>query len=248
MNELDTIGLTELNERASLQTRVDRKYILRGYEAARVLSAVPTETLVLDIDGSRASNYESVYFDTPDLLSYRMAAHGRRRRFKLRTRSYLDTADAFLEMKTRGARSTTVKDRIEYGIDSRDILTPEGRRYADAALTEIGIPRPAELLLAPTVITRYRRATLLLPGSGSRSTIDTELSWEGDDGRSLRLPDAVIIETKSGSRTSEIDRLLWAHGHRSATISKFGTGLAALRPDLPSTKWARVLRRHFSAS
>ena len=35
--------------------------------------------------------YESVYFDTPDLLSFRMAAQPRRRRFKLRTRTYLDT-------------------------------------------------------------------------------------------------------------------------------------------------------------
>jgi hypothetical protein len=56
----------------------------------------------------------------------------------------------------------------------------------------------------------------------------------------------VIIETKSGSRTSEVDRLLWSHGHRPATISKFGTGLAAMRHDLPSNKWARVIRHHFT--
>ena len=92
---------------------------------------------------------------------------------------------------------------------------------------------------------RDYRATLFLPASGSRATIDTDLSWEGDDGHVLQTPDLAIIETKSGTRTSEVDRLLWSHGHRPATISKFGTGLAALRSDLPSNKWARVLRRHF---
>jgi len=248
MNHLESISLDELIAAASLQTRVDRKYILRADEAETVLQNLDATTRVLEIDGQRASNYESVYFDTPELLSYRMAATGRRRRFKLRTRSYVDTAESYLEMKTRGARGTTVKDRLPYLMDDRDALTRDGREYADAALDGIGIAHPEDLYLVPTLVTRYRRATLYLPGSQSRTTIDTSLSWETDDGSVLRLPRSVIIETKSGSRTSEVDRLLWSHGHRPATISKFGTGLAAMRHDLPSNKWARVLRRHFQTS
>ena len=252
MNHLEPINLDELMQVAALQTRVDRKYILRVDEARTVLAGLDASTRVLEIDGQRASTYESVYFDTPELLSYRMAATGRRRRFKLRTRSYVDTAESYLEMKTRGSRGTTVKDRMPYLIDDRDALTTDGRQYADAALGGIGIQHPEDLSLVPTLVTRYRRATLLLnqhgvPGSQSRTTIDTDLSWETDDGSILRLPRSVIIETKSGSRTSEVDRLLWSHGQRPATISKFATGLAAMRHDLPSNKWARVLRRHFDA-
>ena len=240
---LDIISLDELNAKAALQTRVDRKYVLTRSSAALVLGELNPTTRVLEIDGHQASAYESVYFDTPDLLSYRMAAHARRRRFKLRTRAYVDSREAWLEMKTRGARSTTVKDRVPYAMVDRELLTVEGRSYADDALGAIGVAPGLDL--RPTLITRYDRTTLFLEGSMSRATIDTELTWEGDDGSILRLPELVIIETKSGSRTSEVDRLLWAHGHRPASISKFGTGLAALRPDLPSNKWARVLRRHF---
>ena len=247
MNHLDAITLDELVAAAALQTRVDRKYILRSDDAQAVLQQLDSSTRVLEIDGQRASAYESVYFDTPELLSYRMAATGRRRRFKLRTRSYVDTEESYLEMKTRGSRGTTVKDRLPYEMRDRDSLTRDGREYADAALDGIGIPRPEDLYLVPTIVTRYRRATLYLPGSQSRTTIDTDLSWETDDGNVLRLPRSVIIETKSGQRTSEVDRLLWPHGHRPATISKFGTGLAAMRHDLPSNKWARVLRHHFAA-
>jgi hypothetical protein len=242
--ELETIGLEELVERAALQTRVDRKYVLSRPDAAEVLSTLDPSTRILEIDGARTSAYESVYFDTPDLLSYRMAAHARRRRFKLRTRSYVDSAETWLEVKTRGARSTTVKERLAYDIGDRGILTADGREYADAALDGLGL-RGEELDLRPTIVTRYHRATLYLPVSGSRATVDTRLSWEGDDGHVLSTPDLAIIETKSGARTSEVDRLLWSRGHRPATISKFGTGLAALRSDLPSNKWARVLRRHF---
>ena len=77
-----------------------------------------------------------------------------------------------------------------------------------------------------------------------RVTVDTDLTWS-DGRRELTLPDLVIVETKSGSRPSGVDRLLWEAGHRPASISKYGTGLAALRGDLPANKWTRVLRRHF---
>lgn len=245
ISELEPIGLDELVTEAALLTRVDRKYAMSADEARAVLTDLPLDTRVLAIDGQRSFEYESFYFDTPDLLSFRMAALGRRRRFKLRTRSYLDSEDAFLELKTRGARSATVKDRIEYDFAERDELTDEGREYATEGLTALGIAESEALELRPTLATRYHRTTLLAPTGGGRATIDIDLSWELADGGVLELPDLVIVETKSGQRTSVIDRMLWAHGIRPTTISKYGTGLAALRPELPSNKWTRVLRRRF---
>ncbi len=242
---LEPIALDELLAVAALQTRVDRKYVLPRADAERVLAGLAPDTRVLEFDGARGSLYESVYFDTDDLLSYRMAALGRRRRFKLRTRAYLDTGDAYLELKTKGARSVTVKDRLAYAIDARDELTPEGIAYAAPPLDELGLHDPE--LLQPTLVTRYLRETLYLPGSGSRATVDTELTWEDASGTVLALPELVIVETKSAGAASEVDRMLWRAGHRPAAVSKFGTGLAALRPDLPSHKWNRVLRRHFAA-
>lgn len=248
LERLAPISLLDLVEAADLQTRVDRKYVLSRSEAGPVLAALPALEVppsLLEIDGARSSEYESVYFDTPGLLSYRMAATSRRRRFKIRTRSYLDVGAAYLEVKTRGARSTTVKDRLPYDFGRRTELTPPAADYVDEALTGLGLPA-GRLDLGPTLVTRYRRATLHLPDTGSRATIDTELAWEGDDGRILRLPETVIVETKSAARTSAVDRLLWRAGHRPSTVSKYGTGMAALHPGLPANKWTRVLRRHFA--
>lgn len=246
IGRLEPIDLDALVEEAAMLTRVDRKYIMTEADAEAVLSRLPESTRVLTMDGRRAFAYESYYFDTPDLLSFRMAALGRRRRFKLRTRSYTDTEDAFLELKTRGARSATVKERIEYGYGERERLTDAGREYASEGLGALGIPSADSLELRPTLATRYDRTTLLAPDGGGRATIDVDLSWELADGGTLRVPDLVIIETKSGLRTGDLDRLLWRHGIRPSTISKYGTGLAALRPELPSNKWARVLRRRFT--
>lgn len=117
LDRLDALGAVTLDElvaEASLLARVDRKYVVPREGLDAVLAAIDPGTRVLEIDGARDFAYESVYFDTPDLLSFRMAARPRRRRFKLRTRSYLDTGSSYLEIKTRGARGTTVKERDEY--------------------------------------------------------------------------------------------------------------------------------------
>lgn len=253
------VSLDELVASASLQTRIDRKYVLRRTEARAVLADLVERepgVRVLDLDGRRDFAYESVYFDTPDLTSFHLAAHRRRRRFKVRTRTYLDSGEAWLEVKTRAARGSTVKERVEHDLAARCVLG-EGRLFVAATLDGASIPAPADLPLAAGLVTRYRRTTLLLPGSrpgapAARATLDTDLTWLLDEGtpfaRTAAVPDLVVVETKTGSTPSCLDHLLWRSGHRPQRISKYGTGLAVLRPDLPDTPWRRVIRRWVAPS
>jgi len=243
LDALPPIGLTELVERAALQTRVDRKYVLPVADAERLVAALTGRARVLDIEGTREFAYESVYFDTAELTSYRLAAHRRRRRFKVRTRLYVDSAECWLEVKTRGARGHTLKNRLPYAFDHRRTIDP-GRDFVAGVLAGERIP-PVGAALAPVLVTRYRRATLFLPATGSRVTVDVGLAWESTTGRRLGLPGVAVVETKTGSTASAADRLLWTLGHRPVRMSKFATGLAALHPDLPATPWWRTLRRHF---
>lgn len=239
------IPLDALVAEASLLTRVDRKYTVPRAMLGAILPSLPDGMQVLEIDGQRSFSYESVYFDTPDLLSFRMAAQPRRRRFKLRTRAYRDTGTAYLEMKTGGARSTTVKERIPYDPAHTRRLTAEGLAYAALALDGIGVPGTRAAELGPVLTTRYRRATLLQPDGVGRATIDVELEWEQDPGCRMALPELAIVETKSGTRASDLDRTLWRWGFRPARVSKYATGLAAMNPELPRNRWSRVLRDAF---
>lgn len=247
------VSLSALMAEAELLTRFDRKYLLDRQQAEALLGEFDPATRVLTIDGRRRFGYESVYFDTPDLLSYRQAAHARRRRFKVRTRGYLDSGLAYLEVKVRGDRELTVKHRIDYDLGARGRLTAAGRDYAEDVLDQQGMDGSVAGLLSPTLVTRYGRVTLLPPEPGLRVTVDAGLAWRAvhsagsadDQERGLTLPGLVIVETKSDARPSGIDRLLWRHGHRPLAISKYATGLAALRGELPSNKWSRVLRQHF---
>lgn len=241
---LRPVGLDELLARASLLTRLDRKYMLPLVDLPVVLGGLDEDVRVLEIDGERQFGYRSLYFDTPGLDGYLGAARGRRRRFKVRIRTYLDSGERFVEVKTRGPRGVTVKDRIPYDGDPHR-LSPGARAYVDAVLAGAGIDI-RHLRFEPALTTTYRRTTLLLPATGSRLTVDTGLAWSLSDGTTaLRTPDRTIVETKAGRAGSGADRLLWSLRHRPVPVSKYGTGLAALRPELPANRWLPVLRRHF---
>jgi hypothetical protein len=238
---LPPVGLEELNSEAALQTRVDRKYVVPAGLARQLLDSFQTEVRVLEMDGARSFAYDSVYFDTAALDSYLLAAHGRRRRYKIRTRTYVDSALSFLEVKTEGAREATVKERIPYHLADRARLTEEGLDYVREMLTASVGAMPSGRL-EPVLETRYNRTTLFLPESGSRATIDTDVTWQLPAQPAWVLDDAVILETKSGSTAGRLDRHLWAGGVRPSRISKFATGMAALCPDLPANRWNRTLR------
>lgn len=269
--------LEDLNSAASLLTRVDRKYLVASSAAQNVVDALTGRALVLDIDGRRSFSYASTYFDTPGLDSYLQAARKRRHRFKIRTRSYLDSGLTFLEVKTRGPRGATIKQRLDYRAADADRLTEEGIDFVVECLAPLtGSAQEARRTaqsLRPVMATTYRRTTLHLPDDDARATIDTDLAWtalaprsgassgsSSTTGAGRTRPTVVgrgasraagpfaVVETKNPARHSPTDRYLWAAGHRPSRISKYATGMAALHPELPANKWHRLLTRELAGA
>ena len=213
--------------------------------AEQVVAGLAGTARVLEIGGRRDFGYASLYFDTPELASYLLSARGRRRRFKVRRRTYLDTGASYLEVKTRGSRGSTVKERTPDDAGRAPGLDPAARAFVDEVLGAVGVPPVADRL-QPVLGTRYQRTTLHLAGSESRVTVDTGLTWSVPRGPDLDLPGLAIVETKSSSTPSAADRWLWRHGSRPSRVSKYGTGLAALHEHLPANRWHPVLRRYFA--
>lgn len=242
LSRMPPISLADLTEAADLQTRIDRKYLV-PLPAARALVAELARSAnarVLQIDGRREMSYESVYFDTPKLVGYLGSARRRRRRFKVRTRTYCDSGDCFLEVKTRGGRGTTVKQRMPYPASAAGVITADGTDHLRATFHHAGIEPAVTPALRATLRVGYRRSTLYLPHGAARVTLDTGLIWEADGAR-VGVDGLAVIETKSGSGVPTADHILWEAGHRPARISKYCTGMAALHPDLPANKWHRTL-------
>lgn len=239
---LEPISLEQLDDVAALRARQDRKYVVPATRAAELIQTFADDVRVLDIGGRRSTEIESLYFDTGDFALQRAAAQGRRHRFKVRTRLYAGQSIAVLEVKLKGGRGETVKHRFtdRVGNDTR-MIDDADRRFVDGVVGSAG----ASAELVPTLTTRYRRTTFVLAEIGVRVTLDQDLRCTDWARRSVSL-DEVIVETKSPAGPSAIDRWLWSHGQRPERISKYSTALAVLHPALPSNRWHRTVRRHFS--
>ncbi|MEU6859063.1 polyphosphate polymerase domain-containing protein [Glycomyces sp. NPDC046736] len=242
------LGLAEVLAAADLQTRVDTKYLLRpdAYARFREVLAATGAWSCLDIGGRRRFAYESVYFDTPDLLTYRQHLQGRRRRFKVRTRTYADSGECAFEVKLKGARQNTVKERLPYRAADAARITPEAAAYLAQALWNAygtAVPPGLEARLR----TDYRRHTLVNPREGSRITCDEDLRCVTGWGTVAARP-LCLVEVKAAKPGGPADRLLWELGARPASVSKYCIAVAALTPGTRANPWSRAMRECFGIS
>jgi hypothetical protein len=244
VSTLRPVDLAALQTTAALHTRVERKYVVDWAIFRTLVEGLADTHEVLEIDGRRALSYETVYFDSPDLLSYRQHVGERRRRYKARSRRYVDSGLALFEVKLKGNRGQTVKHQLpsspeEHGRMSSAAHAFLAERVADA------YPRMDVPEMAPTLLTNYRRMTLARPKE--RLTCDFDLSFSADGSELAALdPGYVILESKCERGLGEADRRLRRAGVRPVSISKYCVGVGLLRDDVKAHQLRRVLDRYFS--
>lgn len=238
--DLPPIGLDGVPE---LMSRVDRKYLVPLPVLAGLAAELRTAGFaVLEIGGRRRFRYRSTYFDTAELLSFRHHRQGRRRRFKIRTRVYLDGGGRWLEVKLSGARSGTDKHRMPYPAP-HDVLDYAALDFVSDTLLRGLRVRPPDGLL-PSLVTEYRRITLVDPHGGARLTCDTDLVCRDATGVARARDEYVLVESKSRGGRAYADAVLRRLGARPVPVSKYCLGVARLRR-LPANRWRPVLRRFF---
>lgn len=236
------ITLTEVMSAAALQTRVDKKFLLSPEQLVELVSRLGASYRVLEIDQKRIFSYESVYFDTPDLAQFRAHRQGRRRRYKARTRLYVDSNECMFEAKLKSNRGETVKYRWPHSVDDRGIMTGDAHSFLAGLLeANYAVETP---VLDPVLQTDYSRATFVDPVHEERLTCDIDLVCKNQQ---LRIdgPDMIIVETKSATGRGTADQALLEMGIRPLSMSKYCLGIAMLNPELAANKWSRLLTRHF---
>ena len=235
----DAISLDELNEHAELLCRVDNKYIVDLETVDELARALREQFRVLDIDGRRVFTYETVYFDSPRLDNYRAHLQGRRRRFKVRSRRYVDSDLHVFEVKLKGRGGRTDKRRMRVAAGQHARLTPDAAAFADDVLRDAyghGLPQGMQ----PALRMRYERVTLA-SCDGERVTFDFNLDY-GD----ASLHDGyAIVETKTPNGRGVADRALVELGVRPESCSKYSVGIGLTREDVRANPWARLMRRYF---
>ena len=230
------IGLDELNARAALLTRVDAKYIVDGATFARLEERLADDFLVLEIDGLRRFTYETLYFDSVALDAYHAHVQGRRRRFKCRSRRYVESGRQVFEVKLKGLRGATVKHQLE--IADHGVMTDAAREFAEEVLRDAYGHQLAPQV--PVLPMTYRRMTLAARDSAERLTCDFDLAFPGG----ALAPGHVIVESKSARGRGEADRVLRSLGARPVSCSKYCAGIGLTR-DVRANPFAALLRRYY---
>ncbi len=239
---LPTLSLPEVVATSGLMSRTDRKYVLRLNDFLAVTNALGSSLSCLEIDGQRAFGYSSTYFDTPDLAIFRAHRQDRRRRFKIRTRTYTDSADTYCELKVSGRRDETVKLRRPHPPRAAHGLTAPALTFLDDALTST-YGHPAPRPLTPSLITDYRRTTLVTTDRRTRITCDTSLVWRTASRSLATGGDLVLLEVKSASERTSVSEALARLRIREQSVSKYCAGLVALGLARGGNRWRPALRR-----
>ncbi|MFB4306256.1 VTC domain-containing protein [Actinomadura sp. GTD37] len=239
------IGLPDVLARSALQLRLDRKYLLPVPLLPALVGGLAGDYAALEIDGRRLFRYSSTYFDTPGLLTYRQHRQDRRRRFKIRTRTYLDSGSCMFEVKLNGTRDATDKRRTPYEAARRAELTAAAERFlAEALLSEYRMNPPEPL--GPSATTGYRRVTLVQRSGTGRVTLDAGLVCSRPGRRVEARDDWVLVESKSAAADTPADRLLRRMRVHPVKISKYCLAVAVLYPGTASNPWRPALRRCFA--
>lgn len=246
---LAPIDLASLDRAAALRTRVDRKYVVAHGALDELAERLTDDFRVLEIDGRRTFTYRNMYFDSPQLDGYRAHLQGRRRRYKVRVREYVETGVRMVEVKLKGGRGQTIKRRRDLDGIEDDMLGRAATGFL-AEVLETEYRLPLEETIVPTLGIDYLRSALASTEAGQRITVDSSLVYANESGAVGALRSGwAIVETKSPSAAlGPADRVLRALGARPVSpLSKYLLGIGLTTTVRGSNEFRRTLNRYFEA-
>ena len=219
MESIAPITLEEMDS-IKLMNRIDSKYLTDENTLSKVLQdASAAGYRALEAEGTQISPYNSIYYDTDGLKMF-LDHHNRRlNRQKVRTRVYVNSGSAFLEIKRKNNKGRTKKKRISIPQEEMSDFSkdPEATAYLEkhSAFTTGQ--------LSPELSTAFDRITLVNPAKTERITIDMSLMFNNfRTGKKASLSDAVIIELKQDGRAkSQMKGILLDNRVKPVRVSKY---------------------------
>ncbi|MAM71517.1 MAG: vacuolar transporter [Gammaproteobacteria bacterium] len=237
------ISLSELDSKAELLERMDQKYIVNKAVLYQALAHWMPHFAILDINNKRTFRYNNCYFDDAEFSCYKQHQQGKRTRFKVRTRKYMDSASCFVEMKLKGSRNRTLKRRLPYSLTAFDNLDESSKNFIKQSYYEV-YAQHLDLELQPSIQVSFNRTTLAGIKAHERITVDSHIQFSSAGEVFQVDPDLVIIETKSLSRNGLAEKILRRlHQHPVPACSKYCIGMAVLGKVKTYNRFLRAMRK-----
>lgn len=233
--QFEPISLAQMAHVALLE-RMDTKYVLAVAQLYKALMGLTEHYWVLDIEQVRLNHYQTLYFDTADFDLYMSHHAGRRQRYKVRSREYVNSHLSFLEIKAKTANNRTIKNRIQ---------TPSLVTQLTSETNEfMNLYFPSDRYqLEPKLLNNFSRITLVSKQSPERLTLDLNLEFcNNQDG--VTLPGVAIAEVKKAGthHTSHFIQQMRAMNVHPTGFSKYCVGVSMLYPAIKHNKFKPKLQ------
>ena len=209
----------------ALLDRFDTKYLVPCELLPWIMAVLQADYTVLEIDGNRLMQYETVYFDTSEFRYYRQHHSRKKTRAKVRCRTYVDSGNSFLEIKRKNNKDMTEKTRIP--ATSNDPL----QDALSLGFLQKELDDNAMVDLKDRLMVGYRRVSLQSLMYNERVSIDLGLEAVRVDGESrFKLHNLAVVELKQAriNRNSQVYKTMRALGLRQVSISKYCIACALL--------------------
>lgn len=235
LHHYEPISLAQMS-RVALLNRTDTKYMLSLATLQQIMPQLTERYSALVVKDKRLSHYRTLYFDSDDFTLYHWHHAGRLNRYKVRSREYVDSQLAFLEVKHKTNKGRTIKSRLR---------TPELTAEIEAETADfLHTTYPYDSAeLKPRLWVEYDRITLVSQLRRERVTIDLNLNFSWED-ELVSLAHLVIIEVKQDgfSAQSDMVKLLRQNKVHPLGFSKYCMGISLLNPNIKQNNFKSKLR------
>lgn len=229
----DPITLAEMDS-VKLLDRMDTKFIFNHNQLSYILEGLDQYYKILDVNGVKQSRYETLYFDTPDYQLYLNHHNGRKNRYKVRYRKYVDSDLIFFEVKYKNNKGRTIKSRVKRN-NIEEVIEGESARLINEKTSLQAKDLQSNLWV------NYSRITLVKKSGPERLTLDIDLHFKKDD-RDIAYENLVIAEVKQEKvGFSPFINMMKLNHIRKGSISKYCFGVISLLSFIRKNNFKRHL-------
>lgn len=216
----EAVSLEEM-EGVKLMDRTDVKYLVPIALLPEILDEAMPDYRLMEIDNQRLYTYETLYYDTPDLVLYHMHHQGKKNRYKVRSRNYVESGLKFFEIKFKSNKGRTLKTRI-----ARDEIEHTMDTHASSFLSTNTTLDPQRFTGVMWV--DYKRMTLVHKHIPERITIDLQLTFRNEF-KQKAYPGLAIVEIKQDKmKGSPFADIMKKFQLKKGSISKYCFGIISL--------------------
>lgn len=216
LGKYQNVSLKELDS-YYLLSRYDTKFVMDITKLPILLEILYNRYNILEIGDNRTFQYDNIYFDTLNKDFYLHHHNNKLSRYKMRYRHYMTSNDTYFEIKEKGNKGKTHKQRYKIDTYSPEIITSVKNFINE------NIENPPEKLL-PSLNVNYNRITLLNKSEREKITFDRNVTFNAN-GKAFNSNGLVIIERKSIKPDySEFENTVTKLSAQKLRISKYCLG------------------------